>query len=173
MPTENPNIPGVPIGAESPLVGARVFRRPPNTGFTTAQYTRPRFTVAFLGAYASRSDDSTFLDGYDPNFDNTLLLPNRDLDFGYAKLDLGGTFAISSRFTVFAQAQNLLNNQHIGPIGYPSLPLTFRAGLKIRHRRRLSGQGCSRAILQARTAAAPQLSSLARLHLIEERKKRR
>src|SRR6185437_14351618 len=129
IPTENPNIPGVPIGAESPLVGARVFRRPPNTGFTTAQYTRPRFTVGFLGAYAGRSDDSTFLDGYDPNFGDTLLLPNRDLDSGYAKLDLGGTFAITNRFTAFAQSQNLLNNQHIGPIGYPSLPLTFRAGL--------------------------------------------
>jgi iron complex outermembrane receptor protein/vitamin B12 transporter len=132
MPTENPNIPGVPIGAEGPLVGARVFRRPPHIGFTTAQYTRPKFTVSFLGAYASRSDDSTFLGGLTPNFDNTLLLPNRDLDFGYAKLDIGGTYAIGNRLVVFAQSQNLLNNQHIGPIGYPSLPLTFRGGLKVR-----------------------------------------
>jgi len=132
MPTENPDIPGVPIGAEGPLVGARVFRRPPNTGFTTAQYTRPKFSITFLGAYASRSDDSTFLDGLTPNFDNTMLLPNRDLDFGYAKLDLGGTYNILPRLTAFMQAQNLLNNQHIGPIGYPSLPLTFRAGLKVR-----------------------------------------
>ena len=131
-PTENPDIPGVPIGAEGPLVGARVFRRPPHMGFTTAQYTRPKFTVAFLGAYASRSDDSTFLDGYTPNFDNTMLLPNRDLDFGYAKLDVGGTYKIMPRLTVFMQSQNLMNNQHIGPIGYPSLPLSFRAGLKVR-----------------------------------------
>jgi iron complex outermembrane receptor protein/vitamin B12 transporter len=132
IPTENPNIPGVPIGAESPLVGQRVFRRPPHTGFTTVQYTRPKFSVLFQGAYASRSDDSTFLDGYDPNFGNTLLLPNRNLDFGYAKLDLGGTYALMNRVTIFGQFSNLLNNQHIGPIGYPSLPLTFRAGLKFR-----------------------------------------
>jgi iron complex outermembrane receptor protein/vitamin B12 transporter len=132
MPTENPDIPGVPIGAEGPLVGARVFRRPPNTGFTTAQYTRPKFSVVFLGAYASRSDDSTFLDGLTPSFDNSMLLPNRDLDSSYAKLDLGGTYAILPRLTVFAQSQNLLNSQHIGPIGYPSLPLTFRAGIKVR-----------------------------------------
>jgi vitamin B12 transporter len=131
-PTENPNIPGVPIGAEGPLVGARVFRRPPQTGFTTAQYVRPRFSVVFLGAYASRSDDSTFLDGLTPSFDNSMLLPNRNLDFGYAKLDLGGTYSITNRLTVFAQSQNLLNDQHIGPIGYPALPLTFRAGLKVR-----------------------------------------
>ncbi len=132
MPTENPNIPGVPIGAEGPLVGARVFRRPPHTAFTTAEYTRPKFTVTFLGAYASRSDDSTFLNGYTPNFDNTMLLPNRDLDFGYAELGLGGTYKISNHFTAFMQVQNLLNNQHIAPIGYPSLPITFRVGLKVR-----------------------------------------
>jgi iron complex outermembrane receptor protein/vitamin B12 transporter len=132
MPTENPNIPGVPIGAESPLVGGRVFRRPPHTGFTTVQYGRKKFTVVLQGAYASRSDDSTFLDGLTPNFDNTMLLPNRDLDSAYAKLDLGGTYEIVSRLTVFGQFGNLLNDQHIGPIGYPSLPLTFRAGLKLR-----------------------------------------
>jgi iron complex outermembrane receptor protein/vitamin B12 transporter len=32
---------------------------------------------------------------------------------------------------VYAQAENLTNDQHIAPIGYPSLPLTVRAGLKI------------------------------------------
>jgi len=132
MPTENPNIPGVPIGAESPLVGARVFRRPPHMGYTTVEYARPKFSVLFQGAYASRSDDSTYLDGLTPNFDNTMLLPNRDLDSGYAKLDLGGTYRLMSRLTVFGQFGNLLNNQHIGPIGYPGLPLTFRAGLKVR-----------------------------------------
>jgi iron complex outermembrane receptor protein/vitamin B12 transporter len=131
-PTENPNIPGIAIGAESPLIGARVFRRPPHTGFLTAQYARPRFSVLFQGAFASRSDDSTFLDGYDPNFGNSLLLPNRDLDFAYAKLDLGGNFRLQKHITVFAQAGNLLNDQHIGPIGYPALPLTVRAGLKLR-----------------------------------------
>lgn len=132
MPTENPNIPGIAIGAESPLIGARIFRRPPHTGFLTAQYGRPRFSILFQGAFASRSDDSTFLDGYDPNFGNSLLLPNRDLDFGYAKLDLGGTYRLKKDITVFAQVNNLTNDQHIGPIGYPSLPLTARAGLKFR-----------------------------------------
>ena len=131
-PTENPNIPGVAIGAESPLIGARVFRRPPHTGFFTAQYSRTRFNVLFQGAFASRSDDSTFLDGFDPNFGNSLLLPNRDLDFAYAKLDLGGAFRLQRNITFFAQVGNLLNDQHIGPIGFPALPLTARAGLKFR-----------------------------------------
>ena len=130
-PTENPNIPGVPIGALGPLVGARPFRRAPNTGYFNAQYTRPRLTFSMTGAIASRSDDSTYLEYEDLNGGNTLLLPNRNLDFGYVKLGLGFTYALKHGFTYFAQFDNLLNNQHIGPIGYPGLPLTFQTGLKL------------------------------------------
>jgi iron complex outermembrane receptor protein/vitamin B12 transporter len=89
-------------------------------------------TLAIKGAMASRSDDSTFLLDSDLNGGNTLLLPNRDLDFGYVKLDLSGTYALKHGFTYFAQINNLLNDQHIGPIGYPGLPLTFRTGFKLR-----------------------------------------
>ncbi len=131
-PTENPNVPGVAIGALGPLVGARTFRRPPHTGYFDAQYSGSRLTLAFTGALASRSDDSTFLEYEDLNGGNTLLLPNRNLDFGYVKLGLGGTYALKHGLTYFAQFDNLLNNQHIGPIGYPGLPLTFRTGLKLR-----------------------------------------
>ena len=128
----NPNFPGIPIGAEGPLVGARPFRRPPHTGFFAAQYTTTKFAVAFKGALASQADDSTFLDGFDPNFGNSLLLPNRNLDFGYAKFDLNGTYVINHYITAFTELGNLLSQQHIGPIGYPSLPFTIRGGLKIR-----------------------------------------
>jgi len=128
----NPNLPGIAIGAEGPLVGARPFRRPPHTGFFAVQYTGTKFTAAFKGALASRSDDSTFLDGFDPNFGNSLVLPNRDLDFGYARLDANVTYAVKRRVTVFSELDNLLGQQHIGPIGYPALPFTVRAGLKVR-----------------------------------------
>ena len=76
-------------------MGARPFRRPPNTGFFAVQYTGNQLTAAFKGALASRSDDSTFLDGFDPNFGNSLVLPNRNLDFGYAKLDADGSYALT------------------------------------------------------------------------------
>src|SRR6185437_4478713 len=131
-PTENPNLPGIAIVAESPLVGARPFRRPPHTGFLSAQYTTNKFSAALKGAFASRSDDSTYLDGFDPNFGNSLILPNRDLDFGYAKLDADFLYAATNHVIVFSQLGNLLSQQHTGPIGYPGLPFTFRAGLKIR-----------------------------------------
>lgn len=129
---ENPNLPGIPIGSSYPLVGQRPFRRPPQTGFFAAQYTTLKFSAALKGAFASRADDSTFLSYSDVNGGNTLLLPNRNLDPGYAKLDAYGTYAASRHFTVFAELGNLLSQQHIAPIGYPSLPFTFRTGLKVR-----------------------------------------
>ncbi len=131
-PTTNPNLPNIPIGAFSPLVGARPFRRAPHTGFFAVQYTDRHFAAAIKGALSSRSDDSTFLGFGDLNGGNTLLLPNRDLDFGYAKLDANVSYVASHHVTVYTQLDNLLSQQHIGPIGYPALPFTIRGGLKLR-----------------------------------------
>ncbi|MBS1799055.1 MAG: TonB-dependent receptor [Acidobacteria bacterium] len=129
---QNPNFPGIPIGSTSPLVGQRPFRRPPQTGFFSALYERQKFSAALKGAFASRADDSTFLSYADANGDNTLLLPNRNLDFGFAKLDAYGTYAATRHVTAFVELGNLLSQQHIGPVGYPGLPFTFRTGLKVR-----------------------------------------
>jgi iron complex outermembrane receptor protein/vitamin B12 transporter len=131
-PVINPNLPGIPIGALSPLVGSRPFRRPPSTGFFAAEFVSNRFSTAIKGAFASRSDDSTFQLNNDINGGNTLLLPNRDLDFGYTKLDFNILLKATNHITVFTQLDNLLGQQHIGPIGYPGLPFTIRAGMKIR-----------------------------------------
>jgi iron complex outermembrane receptor protein/vitamin B12 transporter len=91
-----------------------------------------KLTAALKGAFASRSDDSTYLDYSDINGGNSLMLPNRDLDFGYCKLDANLTYAVRPRVTAFTELDNLLSQQHIGPIGYPGLPFTIRAGLKLR-----------------------------------------
>ena len=127
-----PTFNGIPVGPYSPLEGARPFRRAPNTGYLTATYAAKRLTGVFSSAFASRSDDSTYLEGEDAFGGNSLLLPNRNLDYGYAKVDLGGSFQVLTWMDVFAQADNLLNNQHIAPIGYPSLPFTIRLGLRLR-----------------------------------------
>ncbi len=126
-----PTFNGIPIGAFSPLKGARPFRRPPHTGFFTATYAVPKFAVQFASAFVSRSDDSTYLEFADINGGNSLLLPNRNLDHGYAKLDFGGSYQLFTWLSAYGQAENLTNDQHIAPIGYPSLPLSFRAGLKL------------------------------------------
>jgi len=127
-----PTFDGVPAGPYAPLEGARPFRRAPHTGYFTATYAARHFTGVFTSAFSSRSDDSTYLEGEDAFGGNSLLLPNRNLDYGYAKVDLGGSFQVLSWMDVYAQAENLLNNQHIAPIGYPSLPFTIRTGLRLR-----------------------------------------
>jgi iron complex outermembrane receptor protein/vitamin B12 transporter len=129
----------ISIGAYTPLVGARPFRRAPHTGFFTATYSAGKLTGIFTSAFASRSDDSTYLanadatvvDAYGDIGGNSLLLPNRNLDWGYAKLDLGGSYNLFNWLKVYGQAENLTDSRHIAPIGYPSLPFNIRAGLRI------------------------------------------
>jgi vitamin B12 transporter len=125
-----PTFDGIPVGPYSPLEGARPFRRAPHTGFFSATYSTKRITGIFTSAFASRSDDSTFLEGEDANGGNSLLLPNRNLDYGFAKLDLGGSYHLLSWMDIYADGENLLSERHIAPIGYPSLPMTVRAGLR-------------------------------------------
>lgn len=122
---------GIALGAASPLVGARPFRRPPHAGYFTATYTHQKLSAAFTSAFASRSDDSTYLEYSDLTGGNSLLLPNRNLDYGFAKLDLGGNYQITPWLGLTTQLENLLNQQHIAPIGYPSLPMTIRSGIRI------------------------------------------
>ncbi len=127
------NVPnGIEIGPYSPLEGARPFRRAPHTGYFSATYTNKRITGVFNAAFASRSDDSTYLEDADSFGGNGLLLPNRNLDYGYAKLDLGGSYQWFNWLDVYAQAENLIDSHKIAPIGYPSLPFTLRAGLRLR-----------------------------------------
>ncbi len=131
QPALNPAVSSLPIGAFDPLRGARPFERPPHTGFATASYSGEQYTVSFSAAYASRSDDSTFLGGRDVAGGNSLLLPNRNLDYGYSKLDLGGNYQFISWLGAYAQLDNLTSNKRIAPLGYPSLPFTFRLGLRL------------------------------------------
>ncbi len=125
-----PDFSTIPIGATSPLQGARPFRRPPHTGFLSASYTHGAWAAQLTGAFASRSDDSTFLIYSDIEQGNSLLLPNRNLDPSFAKLDFGGSYQLLSWVGIYAQLNNITSNQHIAPIGFLSLPFNFRTGLR-------------------------------------------
>jgi vitamin B12 transporter len=125
--------PDIAIGASSPLIGARVFRRPPHTGFLSATYTdsKGKWSGVATGWFAGRSDDSTQQAYNDANFGNSLLLPNRNLDSAYANLNLGATYNVRSWGGVYTQLDNILSQQHISPIGYLSQPMTVRAGVRL------------------------------------------
>jgi iron complex outermembrane receptor protein/vitamin B12 transporter len=128
QPAINPLFPAVPIGAYSPLVGARPFRIAPNTGFAGVDWNRGRWFVSAMGTFVSRRDDSTFL--VDTDFGNTLLLPNRNLDSAYQKIDLYASYQIAKHLTAYTAMQNVLNQSYQEVYGYPALPFTVRAGMK-------------------------------------------
>ena len=128
-PSFNPEFPGIPIGAFSPLLGARPFRRPPQSGSFGLYYTRRKFNAALTGYLVSRSDDSTFRD--DANYGNTLLLPNRNLDPSYQKLDLSGRYAVRPYLSVYTSMENILSEHYQPAFGFPALPFAIRAGVTI------------------------------------------
>lgn len=128
-PTFNPNFPTVPIGVDTPLVGARPFRRAPHSGYFGLTYRQSRVTVQLTGTLIGRRDDSDFLSA-DANGLPTLLLPNRNLDGGYQRLDLSAGYHISHALSVFTSFQNLLNEHYSEAFGFPSLPFTFRSGMQ-------------------------------------------
>jgi iron complex outermembrane receptor protein/vitamin B12 transporter len=126
-PSFNPIFPGIPIGAFSPLQGARPFRRPPHTGSLAFIYSHRKFTGAFTGYMVSRSDDSDSLD--DGLYGNSLLLPNRNLDPAYQKFDLSGRYALKSFVSAYVSMENLLSEHYQAAFGFPALPFTIRGGL--------------------------------------------
>jgi iron complex outermembrane receptor protein/vitamin B12 transporter len=75
-------------------------------------------------------DESDFL-AYDANYAPTMLLPNRNLDGGYQRLDLDASYAITSRLQLTSRFQNLLAEHYSEAFGYPALPFTFRSGVKL------------------------------------------
>ena len=122
------NFSNLPIGADTPLVGARPFRVAPNTGYFAINYTRPKFFSSLTGTLVSRRDDSDFLS--DSNFGNSLLLPNRNLLGGYERVELGGSYQLTPRLNLYTNIQNLLSEHYYEAFGYPALPFTFRSGIK-------------------------------------------
>ena len=125
----NPSIGGVRIGAFSPLVGQRPFRRPRQSGSVMVSLVRGPAQVAFAGYFSGKRDDSTFLsDGF---FGSSLLLPNRDLDPAYQKLDLSASYRVHPRVSLYTSIENILDQHYDASFGFPSLPLAARAGARI------------------------------------------
>ena len=60
-----------------------------------------------------------------------MLLPNRNLDPSFQKLDLGATYRVNQRLALYSVVENLLSQHYDQVIGFPAPPLTFRAGFKV------------------------------------------
>ena len=94
-----------------------------------ATWARGPAQATVAGYFAGKSDDSTFLS--DPFFGNSMLLPNRDLDDGYQKVDVSGSYRFGQHLRWFVTVENLLNQRYATTFGFPNLPRTARGGITI------------------------------------------
>jgi vitamin B12 transporter len=123
------NFSTIPIGAFSPLIGARPFRRAPHSGYLALAYHHSRWTASLTGTFVGSRDDSDFLSDKDGG--SSLLLPNRNLDAGYQRVDMGGSYQLNHLLSVDTDLQNVLGQRYAEAFGYPALPFTFRSGIRI------------------------------------------
>jgi iron complex outermembrane receptor protein/vitamin B12 transporter len=119
----------IPIGAFSPLVGARPFRRPANSGTLAVIYSPRRYQVALSAYFSGTRDDSTFMS--DQFFGSSMLLPNEDLADAYQKVDVSGAVDLHRRLKVYASIENLLDQEYEASFGFPALPLAARVGFRL------------------------------------------
>ena len=103
-PGENPAFPASPSArsGRSSARGRSAVRR--NSGSLPAHVRDGRAQVSLAGYFFGKQDDSTFLS--DAFFGNSMLLPNKDLDAGYQKIDLSGSYRIHPRLRWYITVEN-------------------------------------------------------------------
>lgn len=127
-PSFNPAWPELPIGAYSPLVGARPFRVAPDIGSIEVIWEQQNWALDSSFYASSRRDDSTFLS--DASFGTSLLLPNHDMAPAYGVVNLSGFVHLTPSVTLHAAVDNLFNQKRQEVPGYPALGISARAGLE-------------------------------------------
>lgn len=125
----NPAFPGIEIGEFSPLVGERPFRRPTHSGTVFVSYVQGPAQVTLSGFFSGKRDDSTFLS--DEFFGPSMLLPNQDVAPGYEKFDVSAAYQVHRRVRGYLVIENLFDQAYQPSFGFPGLPLTARAGVRV------------------------------------------
>ena len=100
--------------------GNPLLRRPKHSATALLNYVGKRWGANWGGSFVGRRPDSDFID----------TLVNHAA--GYARVDLGGWYAIHSRVTAYANVDNAFNDHYNEVVGYPALGANFRAGVRFR-----------------------------------------
>jgi vitamin B12 transporter len=100
--------------------GTPLLRRPKHSGTVLFTYLGHRWGGNLGGSFVGRRPDDDFL-GY-----------NIFHAAGYARVDFGGWYALTSRVTAYVNVENALNKRYNEVVGYPALLLNFRGGLRFR-----------------------------------------
>jgi iron complex outermembrane receptor protein/vitamin B12 transporter len=111
-----------PANPCSPLYapGNALLHRPRHSATTLLSYLGTRWGANLAGSFVGRRPDSDF-EGFNINH-----------AAGYVRADLGGWYAINSRVTAYANIENALDQRYNEVVGYPALPVNFRAGFRFR-----------------------------------------
>lgn len=102
--------------------GAPLLRRPRHAGSTRLSYLYRRWGLHVGGSFVGRRPDSDFF---------TAPTPFHHAE-GYARVDVGGWYALHPRVTAYANVENLFDRDYNEVVGYPGLRANFRAGLRFR-----------------------------------------
>ena len=100
--------------------GQSLLRRPKHSAVTTLSYLGNRWGANLGGSFVGRRPDDDFL-GFQIHH-----------AAGYARVDLGGWYAINSRITAYVSVENALNDHYNEVVGYPALTANFRTGFRFR-----------------------------------------
>jgi vitamin B12 transporter len=100
--------------------GDPLIRRPRHSATTLLSYLGRRWGGNLAGSFVGSRPDSDF-DGF-----------GIDHAAGYVRVDLGGWYAVNSRVTAYANVANALDRRYNEVLGYPALPINFRAGFRFR-----------------------------------------
>lgn len=102
------------------LPGQPLLRRPKHSATTLLSYLGNKWGANLSGSFVGRRPDNDFL-GFNINH-----------AAGYVRADLGGWYALNSRVTAYANVENALDRRYNEVVGYPALPINFRAGFRFR-----------------------------------------
>jgi len=100
--------------------GQPLLRRPKHSATVLLSYLGSRWGTNLSGSFVGHRPDDDFL-GFNINH-----------AAGYVRADLGGWYAINSRVTAYANVENALDHRYNEVVGYPALPVNFRAGFRVR-----------------------------------------
>jgi outer membrane cobalamin receptor len=100
--------------------GQPLLRRPKHSATMLLSYLGSRWGANLSGSFVGRRPDDDFF-GF-----------NIYHAAGYVRADLGGWYAINSRVTAYANLENALDRRYNEVVGYPALPINFRAGFRFR-----------------------------------------
>ncbi len=101
-------------------VGQPLLRRPKHSATTLLSYLGNRWGTNLGGSFVGRRPDDDFF-GFGITHAS-----------GYIRADLGGWYAINSRVSAYANVENALDRRYNEVVGYPALPINFRAGFRFR-----------------------------------------